>query len=178
MHDIPNSVLFGTMPESRVLPYEPSQKRAKPLRSMTSIVMEHFRHRPHEGKTILAVYGGRKLNRLRSKFQAFFSVGAYQNCVLDICPKSMALLWPPRSFASPASEKPVLFEQCFDILELSGADFYGNHPSLYKYAPTPCARASVKIKSIRPAIKCCKRIMLTHFARQTGNLSMGNIRRI
>ncbi|APY14048.1 hypothetical protein BKD02_06900 [Brucella sp. 09RB8910] len=29
---------------------------------MTSIVMEHFRHRPHEGKTILAVYGGRKLN--------------------------------------------------------------------------------------------------------------------
>ncbi|MBO1545292.1 DUF4167 domain-containing protein, partial [Brucella melitensis] len=26
------------------------------------IIMEHFRHRPHEGKTILAVYGGRKLN--------------------------------------------------------------------------------------------------------------------
>ncbi|KAB0565061.1 hypothetical protein CQ052_10055 [Ochrobactrum sp. MYb15] len=36
--------------------------------------MEHFRHRPQAGKTILAVYGGWKLNGFASNSKRFFSI--------------------------------------------------------------------------------------------------------
>ncbi|OYR09266.1 hypothetical protein CEV32_1694 [Brucella rhizosphaerae] len=36
--------------------------------------MEHFRHRPQAGKTILAVYGGWKLNGFAVNSKRFFSI--------------------------------------------------------------------------------------------------------
>ncbi|EEQ96780.1 Hypothetical protein, conserved [Brucella intermedia LMG 3301] len=36
--------------------------------------MEHFRHRPSAGKTILAVYGGRKLNGFAANSKCFLAV--------------------------------------------------------------------------------------------------------